>query len=135
MSKLKTALKPFQFEVPAKEDDMKLNIHIFPINEDKNENETLSNKCSVGVQTILEKSVPKTRNVSTQHSTRNFVIDAEFRKRNSSKETLPRSFGTLTVTPWSGAGGEGNMGDRNPEVTKEVRKNVKGIYTVPYGRG
>lgn len=125
-SQTKSPLKPFQFTVPSKDenipDDLRLNIHIFPIDEEPtNDNQTLSNKSSVEIQTDnLEKSVSKTRNVSTQHTTR-FI------------EKLPRSHGTLTVSPWSGDGNEGSS-ERNSEVSKEIKKNVKGIYTVPYSR-
>lgn len=85
-------------------EDLKLNIHLFSLNETKcpktrvNEVRNLfsQNIRSVEVQTEDIKILCRTRNVSIQHSTP--VVK------------LPRSFGTLTVKPWSGTSGEGLFG-------------------------
>lgn len=115
------------YEKKLKEDELKLDIHIFAINEkeefkgstSKILNNSKSN-CSVEVQTKLFScsSTTKMRNVSTQHRAR--------------VQKLPRSFGTLTVTPWSGTMSEAGDNKVDIDCCKESQKNLKGVYTVPF---
>lgn len=123
------SMKPLQPNLPLKQPrgqdtDYKLDIRIFPLEQEKPQEKRRKCKRSVEVQT---EEVPKTsirlRNVSTQHA--------------GSSLKLPRSFGTLTVRPWSGDGGS-SCSDFCPRVAKETRetnrKNSKGIYTLPLGQ-
>lgn len=118
-------LNVFASEKKIADDELKLDIHIFSINEmEKNKslctkNEKYLSCHSIKVQTqSCESSNPiKMRNVSTQHRTR--------------VQKLPRSFGTLTVTPWSGTAGQVND-DAGIEYLKETKKNPKGVHTVPF---
>ena len=109
------------------DDELKLDIHIFSMISDKEKNnaslkESNPNRCSVEIQTESPNSSLKMRNVSTQH-------------RTPPLQKLPRSFGTLTVTPWSGATSDAVVKENKKESDirgKEKKKNLKGVYTLPF---
>ncbi|KAK6623288.1 hypothetical protein RUM43_009140 [Polyplax serrata] len=110
------------------DDDLKFDIHIYSLTDNVRCKQSVKKTekgpelRSVDVQTeVFGSTSPtplKVRNVSTQHRTR--------------VQKLPRSFGTLTVTPWSGTTGQIASDDICIEYIQENKKNQKGVFTVPF---